>query len=276
MPLDPWRQACVAVAMSHRWLITVSLLAHVGLGVGLFATGVWRIERLEAARLPSDLRQSLAPAPAPEGGPTSKFEQKLTPKDKETIVKVAQPEPKVTEVPAVTVASIPGGGEGSAIGPGTGEGPPESKGACTENCGQAEPAPAVCGNGSREEGEACDDGNQINGDGCSATCMSEPRKIPILPPSQMIRISGDTQLHPSDPDKTMMMRDGTTRTIGVLKVCVDTSGTVSSIHIVSSTRYSQYDARLVSGVRDWRYRPYLVDGRPTPFCGMVTFVYAIK
>lgn len=32
---------------------------------------------------------------------------------------------------------------------------------------------AVCGNGRREKGEACDDGNGNNGDGCSATCKLE-------------------------------------------------------------------------------------------------------
>ena len=30
-----------------------------------------------------------------------------------------------------------------------------------------------CGNGSLDEGEQCDDGNNINGDGCSAQCIKE-------------------------------------------------------------------------------------------------------
>ncbi len=40
------------------------------------------------------------------------------------------------------------------------------KGACTA-------AAAVCGNGIREAGEQCDDGNNINLDGCSSTCKFE-------------------------------------------------------------------------------------------------------
>ena len=32
---------------------------------------------------------------------------------------------------------------------------------------------AVCGNGNSEPGEGCDDGNLVNGDGCSSTCQSE-------------------------------------------------------------------------------------------------------
>ncbi len=35
------------------------------------------------------------------------------------------------------------------------------------------PPSAVCGNGAVESGEQCDDGNAINGDGCSATCQTE-------------------------------------------------------------------------------------------------------
>ena len=34
------------------------------------------------------------------------------------------------------------------------------------------PAP-VCGNGLKEVGEQCDDGNLVNGDGCSSKCTLE-------------------------------------------------------------------------------------------------------
>lgn len=34
-----------------------------------------------------------------------------------------------------------------------------------------------CGNGTRERGEQCDDGNRTPGDGCSATCMLEARVV---------------------------------------------------------------------------------------------------
>src|SRR5262249_35967116 len=38
-----------------------------------------------------------------------------------------------------------------------------------------EPPPdeGVCGDGSVDPGEQCDDGNTISGDGCSATCQTE-------------------------------------------------------------------------------------------------------
>ncbi len=40
-------------------------------------------------------------------------------------------------------------------------------------CEQETPPGPVCGNGIVEEGEECDDGNNENGDGCSADCMIE-------------------------------------------------------------------------------------------------------
>jgi cysteine-rich repeat protein len=44
---------------------------------------------------------------------------------------------------------------------------------CTPTCAVGPIAP-VCGNGQLEEGEACDDNNTVDGDGCSATCTIPP------------------------------------------------------------------------------------------------------
>jgi cysteine-rich repeat protein len=44
--------------------------------------------------------------------------------------------------------------------------------------GPPSPPPAVCGNGVLEVGEQCDDGNIVNGDGCSSTCISEGGGLP--------------------------------------------------------------------------------------------------
>jgi cysteine-rich repeat protein len=53
--------------------------------------------------------------------------------------------------------------------------------ACTLSAGggdgNVEPPAAVCGNNVVEQGEACDDGNPRNGDGCSKLCVIEERAI---------------------------------------------------------------------------------------------------
>jgi cysteine-rich repeat protein len=52
----------------------------------------------------------------------------------------------------------------------------------TEEVAPAEGATAVCGNGTVEEGEACDDGNVKSDDGCSATCVVDKD---ITPPEDI-------------------------------------------------------------------------------------------
>ena len=48
----------------------------------------------------------------------------------------------------------------------------------------------VCGNGVPEAGEECDDGNNDDGDGCSADCLLEPSAgIPMVPPSALILLA---------------------------------------------------------------------------------------
>ena len=48
---------------------------------------------------------------------------------------------------------------------------------CTNSCGgsttQTQSCAPVCGNGSIETGEECDDGNVVSGDGCSSSCQLE-------------------------------------------------------------------------------------------------------
>jgi cysteine-rich repeat protein len=44
---------------------------------------------------------------------------------------------------------------------------------CSATC-CVEPPPPACGDGHIDAGETCDDGNTVDGDGCSATCCVEP------------------------------------------------------------------------------------------------------
>jgi TonB family protein len=269
----------VGSIMNRRWLITVSLGAHIGLGVFLFATGVWRIEKLDSGRADLALAIMMPPA-APEGGPPAGEKPKdPVKKQKKKPDDIVQPEKKLDTSPLASVASeTPGTGEGSGSGSGSGSG--ESTGTCVGDCpGDDAVTAAVCGNGVLETGETCDDGNLTNGDGCSKTCTrEEQKKVVLVPPTvlQGLRISGETQIQAPDTAKTEMMRDGKDRTLGTLKICIATDGGISSASVAASTKYAAYDAKLLSTVRSWRYRPYLVNGTPMPVCSTVTFVYTIK
>ncbi|MGB8297456.1 MAG: DUF4215 domain-containing protein [Polyangia bacterium] len=44
---------------------------------------------------------------------------------------------------------------------------------CLDSKGNTQACATACGDGNIDPGEACDDGNQLNGDGCSSTCTQE-------------------------------------------------------------------------------------------------------
>ncbi|MFC1647552.1 DUF4215 domain-containing protein [Patescibacteria group bacterium] len=44
---------------------------------------------------------------------------------------------------------------------------------CSATCVTEQPVTPECGNGIEEDGEDCDDGNTVDGDGCSSTCQTE-------------------------------------------------------------------------------------------------------
>lgn len=273
--------------MNRRWLITLSLLAHAGLGIGLFVAGVWHIERLDRPRLGYVIGVPLPHGGEPEGGSSAAAPEKRDEeKKKKKIVKDVQPVPRTIEVAELSIKTDQtGDGEGAGKGSGSGDsdGPPGGESCddplgCTIGTsgtgGQLDP---VCGNSIKESGETCDDGNVAAGDGCSAVCTTEIKTINVPPMVlQGMRISGETQIQAPDTVKTMMMRDGKDRTVGALKLCIATDGAIKSVSILSSTKYEAYDAKLVSTARTWRYKPYTVNGTPMPVCGVVTFVYTIR
>lgn len=262
--------------MSRRWLIAVSMSAHVAVGSAVFVSGIWRMERLHADPLHNELVLQ-PPPPAPSGGPKAVAALDFEHKKHREIPKVpVQPEPpRVEPKPPVTGTDDPPG-------PGNGSGTRTDTGTCTENCGPAVAATPVCGDGSVDAGEACDDGNTASGDGCSATCQAEPRpelrQPTTLSPTvlQGLRVAGETQLHPSTTTQTLMLRDGTSRVEAIVKVCLGTDGNVASAKLLKSTKYDDYDATLLSAVRSWRYQPYLLNGTPVPACSTVSFHYTMK
>ncbi|WP_163867124.1 lamin tail domain-containing protein [Myxococcus eversor] len=69
-------------------------------------------------------------------------------------------------------------------------------------CGDDDPVPnnPVCGNGTVESGERCDDGNRTNGDGCENTCQ--------LTPDAGVPDSGVPDAGPVDPDAGPVETDG--------------------------------------------------------------------
>lgn len=268
-----------ARAKPARWLIAVSLLAHLALGVGIFVSGIWRIEQLPRGRMGKLSAVMAMPEPAAGGQMQSRSDVKLDPKKpaKPIPKELTQPErnKKPPEEPVATA------GDGTTVGPGIGPGDKASTGDCLDNCGDI-PAAPVCGDGARTLDEQCDDGNTASDDGCSASCRLElpppPPQPKLVAPNVLagLRVSGDIQPRPSASTVNQMMRDDTRKVTATIEVCVGTDGSVTSTKVRSSTKYPDYDREILSTVRDWHYRPYLINDRPVPVCTHVMFIYTLR
>ncbi|HEU0029616.1 MAG TPA: energy transducer TonB [Kofleriaceae bacterium] len=236
------------------WFIVVSIVGHAAVGIGVFASGVWDIERLGIDKRPLSTLAVLGPPPAAAGGGGMKLpEQKLEAKPQRRIVKEpVQPTRRIDKDPSSSSTLTPGEGSGSGSGSGKGSGD-DPLSDCTEDCG--------------------------SGGGGSGSAKPEVKPVDeppvMLTPGDMtmLRISGETQIRPPTTTKNTMLHDGKTRVTAVLKVCTSELGTVSSVQVLASSKYPEYDNELVSAVRGWKYRPYAKAGRSVKVCGAVTFIY---
>jgi TonB family protein len=237
----------------RRRIIIVSLSFHVALFVTMFAVGVWHLDRVEAGKLTVSIGTPLPPPPAPAGGASPSKAPTFT--HKTVAHGPTQPEPKHIETPATVTSEVPGTGSGGGSGSGSGSGDGSATGQCTENCGP--------------------------GDGSATVAVVEKKKqetTVLVPPRvlQGLRISGQTQVHPSDVTKTSMLHDGHAKVSAVFKVCVGADGNVNGVTQLKSSGYAEYDQELTAAIRGWVYKPYEIDGHRVPACGAVTFAYEIE
>lgn len=97
----------------------------------------------------------------------------------------------------------------------------------------------------------------------------------VVPPAKLEtqRIAGTTSILPSDTVIRGMQDAGTERVVAVEKMCLDAQGVVASLARLKSSGFPSYDRAIEHSMRDWRYKPYLVNGHAVPVCTSVTFIY---
>ena len=58
------------------------------------------------------------------------------------------------------------------------------------------------------------------------------------------------------------------------KLCIDEQGKVSSVKIVQAN--PEIVSQLQSAFAQWRYKPFIRDGKPTPVCFPVSLRVVVK
>ena len=100
----------------------------------------------------------------------------------------------------------------------------------------------------------------------------------IVPPAALeaFRTSGSKTIDPDDATKHQIAASGRTKIIGTFKLCVDVSGAITDVKTLKSTSFGAYDDNITKTIQQtWKYKPILVQGRPTPVCTAVTFIYSV-
>jgi cysteine-rich repeat protein len=93
---------------------------------------------------------------------------------------------------------------------------------------------AVCGDGIVSAGEACDDGNTVSGDGCSATCQNESATAPRVD-STLDKTAVTTELGKTETlNLTVTSANGFTGTVTIAAALADaTSGTADTAVVLT-------------------------------------------
>ena len=87
------------------------------------------------------------------------------------------------------------------------------------------------------------------------------------------RISGQRVIIPDNETRKAIHAMHVARTSPAFKLCLDTTGTPTTIELLRSSCFPRYDADLASKMSEWRYSPYLKDGVAVAVCTAITFIY---
>lgn len=236
----------------------VSLVVHLALGGLLLVLSLWEVHEIQRPSR-SHAVVSMIGLPPPSGGGEAKAEPKrVERKPEKTIVPDSrQPSSTDSEKPATDTGQS---GSGNGLGDGEGDGDGEGTGTGT--------GPGGPGTG-----------------GLGISIDLAPPPVPVAKPSEapkvvpaavlgrLHRIAGEAQIHPPSNTRNMMSRKTQHELTAILLVCLDKGGAVSKQRLIRSSGYPEYDSKLLSGVRRWRYEPYRANGKATAICTQLTFRY---
>lgn len=272
----------------RRWQTAViigSAVLHAAVFAGVVVGAMWQVEKLDLTSN-ADITFKVPPpagdSPAPPSG-----QRLAVQKDEQKPIKV---KPQVPVQPTVVTDPEPetstgGGGDPTGTGTGDGDGDgtdPTATGTCLTG---------TCSGGGGDEIPECADGTDNDGDGktdaddpaCAAGEKYERRdpaakKPPIVPPNvaKGLRLSGNEQIYPPEMVRVEMLHQGKDVAQATVQVCVSARGQVDTVRLLKPTGFRAYDDVLVREIREWRYKPYLVDGVASPMCTVAVIIYRMR
>jgi hypothetical protein len=288
-----WRRAAGAPS-------TVARLALGALGLGLLTAAAWRLasparERGAGSAVSASVETTAAPAAVVPQGPGAS-----------PTARQATPAPTITEhMPAFTVDRVGGttSGEdprehgrtrGGERGKRSGSAKPEAASVPPPSA-SAPLSPASPGSAARtaalapEEDVASAPGAPglapmsvtappptITAGPAATSAPAAATAIANVAPTTLDanRVAGDPTIVPDETTQIEIKQRGFDRVLGTYKVCLNASGEPTLVTLLKSTGFVAYDQKITRTIRSqWRYRPYLVDGRPSPVCTAVRFIY---
>jgi serine/threonine-protein kinase len=111
-----------------------------------------------------------------------------------------------------------------------------------------------------------------------------PAPTPPAPPQTVAptaldanRISGEKDIVPDDITQAEIGRAGVGTLVGSYKLCITTDGSIATVTPLKATGFPAYDTKIQNTIRSqWRYRPFMVNGKATAVCTAVRFIYSQK
>lgn len=259
----------IAKPRPRRWqtaLIVGSALAHAAVFAGVAIAAMWNIEKLEVANH-VDITFRV---PVPEGSSAPPPASKLPTIKQDPVTKIVKTKPPVVVQPTIvkdpevvtgtaTTATDTGAHTGGPGGDGDDpDADPSSTGTCT--------TPGACLDGHDGEPPVVEVRKPV---------VEEP---PIVPPSvaKGLRYAGNDQIHPPEMVRVDMMHQGKERLRTTVQLCVDQRGDVTTLRLLQSSGFPAYDDKIQREMRGWKYKPYLVNKRPSPMCTVTLFDYRMR
>lgn len=250
-----WMWAVLAAAVGVHGLLLLGVVVH----------GWWDIDKVSLPHEGVALAVMAPPPASPPARKGSRHPKKQT-GDHKQVRRVPADDTQPVRLSAPVDSQADSGGEqsgdpnGSSVGVATGScfGPTCDPNSPLGDGGEIK----IC----RRDRECCKRGDCCDDSVCKET---------IVPQVAVAKrfLSGERKPRPDDGTRAAMARDRAAQVVTTVKYCISARGAVSRLQLLKSSGYSAYDSRILNAMRQWRYRPFLVNGEATPVCSATTFIY---